>query len=110
MEQNSGASLPTCRALTSRREGPSAHLQRHKQAGDGGAHMAPADPAGWGLVVPWAVNLLGEDRDFDSPSPWGRECAGGLWAVEYEGSRAEVAQMCAGISVVCGRGRISLLG
>ena len=52
MEQNSGASLPTCRALTSCREGPSAHLQRHKQAGDGGAHMAPADPAGWGLVYP----------------------------------------------------------
>lgn len=36
----------------------------------------------------------------------GRECWG-LWPVEYEGSRAEVAQMCAGISVVSGGANIS---
>lgn len=59
MEQNSGASLPTCTALTSHKEGPSAHLQKHKQAGDGGAHTVPTDPAGWAPMSP-GVSISGE--------------------------------------------------
>lgn len=88
-----------CTALTSRKEGPSAHLQRHKQAGDGGAHLAPTDPAGWALMYP-GLSSFGKRlvtlRDVPS---FGRGLWE-LWAAEYGSLETGVGQMNAGISVV----------
>lgn len=51
-----------------RREGASAHLQRHKQAGDGDAHTAPTDPTSWTLMS-LGCPPLGKGGDFDSMCP-----------------------------------------
>ena len=56
-----------------------------------------------GACVPWAVNLWGEDGDFESMGlvwvgAW-RALGCRIW-----GFWAGVAQMCAGFSVVGGRG------
>lgn len=68
MEQNSGASLPTCTVPTSCRKGSSAHLQKHKQTGDGAPTWYPLTLRAW-HSGPWAVNLWGKGGDCDSMCP-----------------------------------------
>ena len=106
MEQDGRANLLTSAAPTSRWARASAHLQRHKQTDDGGAHMAPTDPAGWVFRSP-GLSTSGARMvtlRAGAHSGWG---PGKPWATEYGCAGAGVGQVCAVVAVV---GGISLLG